>query len=312
MLQTAKVGRAPVDLAARFMLDGSRTTIENLGGEPIRFAPAAAAGEAAPADLRAGFLLEPGKRETLRPAGGADFPLWAWGGGEVGVGPAIGPEPAGGGGGLSLLFAGEAVTGALDGAHVAGAAVLTVGDASIYRAGAVQVGGEVHTIQSTDEAARTITIEAAGLTADQADDVQVVQAPILGADDVLQLPEPSGQYAEIDIRLLYDLPQLNGNPPFYNGRSTGAYYSAGAPLQQSAWFETLSNFSYWWANGQVADDPASGTWSVGLIHATAGAGNAWSLEFDPATHRLSLLPLDASLVVGFIPRVWSLIVAGRA
>ena len=97
MLSTAQVGPQPVDLAARFMLDGSRITIENLGGEAIRFAPAEAAGEAAPADLRGGFLLEPGERETFQPAGGATFPLWAWGGGEVGVGPAIGPEAGGGG-----------------------------------------------------------------------------------------------------------------------------------------------------------------------------------------------------------------------
>ena len=98
MLQTAKAGRVPVDLAARFALDGSRVTLENLGGRPIRFAPAEAAGEAAPADLRAGFLLDPGKRETFRPAGGATFPLWVWGDSEVGIGPAIGPETGGGGG----------------------------------------------------------------------------------------------------------------------------------------------------------------------------------------------------------------------
>ena len=98
MLSTAQIGPQPVDLAARFVLDGSRITIENLGGEAIRFAPAEAAGEAAPSDLRGGFLLEPGERETFTPNGGATFPLWAWGGGEVGVGPAIGPETGGGGG----------------------------------------------------------------------------------------------------------------------------------------------------------------------------------------------------------------------
>ena len=306
MLQTAKVGRAPVDLAARFALDGSRITIENLGGQPIRFAPAAAAGEAAPADLRAGFLLEPGKRETLRPAGGATFPLWVWGDGEVGIAPAIGPETGGGGGGLSLLFAGDQVDGELSGAHLLGATVLTVLDASIFRLGAVQVGGEVHTIGSIDEAARTVTIEAPGLVAAKLDGTQVVQAPILGGDDVLQLPAPvGGEYAEIDVRFLYDLPQLNGNPAFYNGRSTGAYYSAAG--LRSAWFETLANFGSWYANGQVAEDP-TGTWSVGLIHATGNAANTWSLEFDPVTHQLSLVALST---VGFIPRIYGLIVAGR-
>ena len=96
-LQHTAVGKAPVDIAAQFSLDGSRIAIENLGTRPLRFAPAEAAGEAAPADLRGGFLLEPGERETLRPAGGAGFPLWVWGDGEVGVGPAIGPETGGGG-----------------------------------------------------------------------------------------------------------------------------------------------------------------------------------------------------------------------
>ena len=310
-LQTAKVGRQPTDVAARFALDGSRITLENLGTEPIRFAPAEAAGEAAPANLRAGFLLRPGERETIRPAGGAGFPLWVWGGGEVGVAPALGPAAAAsGGGGLSLLFAGESVTGALAGAHVAGSIDLSVDDAAIYRLGRVQVGGELHAIEAIDEAANTVTIEAAGLAGNQADDAVVVQAPILGADDVLQMPDPGGAaYAEIDVRLLYDMPQLNGNPPFYSGRSTGAYYSAAG--RGSAWLETLSNFSYWFGAAQTEDAPA-GTWSVGLIHATNGFANAWSVEFDPATHRLSLLPVDSSLTVSFIPRIYQLIVAGRA
>ena len=306
MIRTVAIGRHPIDVASELNLDGSRITLENLGGAPIRFAPAAAAGEAAPADLRAGFLLEPGKRENLQPAGGAGFPLWVWGGGKVGVGPAIAPATGlGGGGGLSLLVADGSVTGALDGAHVAGAAVLTVGDASIYRTGRpVQVGGELHTLEAIDEAARTITIEAAGLTADQAANVQVVQAPLLGADDILTLD--GGPWAEIDVRFLYDLPQLNGNPAFYNGRSSGAYYSGGG--RGGSYFETLSNFSYWWASGQVED---AATWSVGLIHATSNAGNAWSVEFNPATHQLSLLPLDDTLTVSFIPRIYNLIVAGR-
>ena len=308
-LSAAAVGRVPVDVAAALALDGVRV-IENIGARPLRFAVAEAPGELPPADPRDGHLLQPGRRETVRTAAGT--PVWAWAPHptRLGVGPAWRVAAGlGGGGGLSLLFAGRQVDGALDGAHAAGATVLTVGDAAVYRLGRVQVAGELHTIEGIDEAARTLTIEAAGLTADQADDAQVVQAPILGADDVLQLPEPAGEYSEIDVRFLYDLPQLNGNPPFYNGRSSGAFYSGEA--QRSAYFETLSNFSYWWANGQVEDDP-SGTWSVGLIHATGGLGNAWSIEFDPATHRLLLRPLDASLAMSFIPRIYNLIVAGRA
>ena len=304
------VDTIPVDVGAALNLDGNRV-FENIGQRPLRFIVADAPGEAAPLNPRAGHLLQPGARETVRTAAGT--PVWAWADypTRIGAGPAWQAAAGlGGGGGLSLLFAGGQVTGALDGAHVAAAAVLTVGDASIYRLGRVQVGGELHTIENIDEAARTITIEAAGLAADQADDAQVVQAPIIGADDVLQLPAPAGgEYAQLDVRVLYDLPQLNGNPPFYNGRSTGAYY--GSAVGRSAYTETLSNFSYWWANAQAEDDP-SGTWAVGLIHATSNQANAWSVEFDPATHRLSLVPLDDSLVVGFIPRIYNLIVAGRA
>ena len=108
MLQTAKVGRAPLDLAAHLNLDGSRITIENLGVEIMRFAPGSS-GDDAPADLRAGFLLRPGERATLTPAA-ADAPLWAWGGGRIAVGPALAPAAGGGGGGGSVPVSAAPVT----------------------------------------------------------------------------------------------------------------------------------------------------------------------------------------------------------
>ena len=304
MLQTAKVGRPPVDLAARFALDGSRITIENLGTESIRFAPAAVAGEAAPADLRAGFLLEPGKRETFRPSGGAAFPLWAWGGGEVGIGPAIGPE-TGGGGGLSLVFAGGAVETALSSAPARGATLLNVVDASVLRRGRGHVAGEVITIEAIDETANTVTLEAGLRSRQHVAGVQVGQAPLVGADDVLALP--AGPYAELDVRLLYDLPQTGGST-LYSGRSSGAFYSDGA--MRSSWVETLSNFNYWFAFGNT--DPSLATFSVGLVHGTGDLNsNAWTVEFDRSTYELSFLPADPNQAVAFLPRARELIVAGR-
>ena len=88
-LDVAAVGREPVDLAARFNLDGAAVAIENLGIHPLWFLPAEAAGEAAPAD-RKGHLLEPAARESIQPHG-TGFPLWVWSqhATAVGVGPRL-------------------------------------------------------------------------------------------------------------------------------------------------------------------------------------------------------------------------------
>lgn len=309
-LRIANVGRAPVDLAAQLMLDGSRITIENLGDRPIRFVPAAAAGEAAPEDLRAGWLLKPGERETFQPlsAAGAAFPLWAWGGGVVGVGPAIGPGSAGGiggGGGLALLVSGQSVETKLDGDHNAGDTVLSVDDATGLAAGRVYVRGEQHTIESVDEAADTITITAPGLTADQADDAVVVQAPMQGADDTLALP--AGSYAELAVRCLYELPQTNGNPAAYSGRSIGAYYTSAG--KRSGWTDTLTGFGSWYSYMDSNTDAA--TVLVGLVHDNHTLRTAWSIEFNPTTSQLSFALVPSNSARPYFPRLTSLLVAGR-
>ena len=302
-LSAAAVGRVPVDVAAALNLDGDRV-VENLGQRPLRFVVAEAAGEAAPADLGAGQLLQPGQRETVRTTAGQ--PLWAWSPfpTRIGVGPAWAAAATARGGGLSLIYAGAAAETALAGAHASGATVLSVADASVLRAGRVYVGGEIHTIEAVDAVANTATIAAPGLTADQADGAPVGHAPLVGTGDVLALP--AGPWAELDVRLLYDMPRTGGGS-FYNGRSSGAFYSDGAV--RSSWVETLSNFSYWFAFGNA--EPALQTYSVGLLHATAGLANAWTVEFDPATHELSLVQADPNTAASFLPRVYDLIVAGR-
>lgn len=305
-LLTQPIGPVPVDVGAALGLDGDRV-FENLGQRPLRFVVAAAAGETAPLDLRAGHLLLPGRRETVRTAAGT--PVWAWSDQptRLGVGPAWQVAAGlGGGGGLSLVYGAEDVETTLNGAHAAGATVLSVADATGLVAGRAHVAAEVHTIAAVDEGANTITIEAPGLTANQASGRIVGQAPLVGADDTLTLP--GGPYKELDIRLLYDLRHLTSGVRSYTGRNAAAFYSAG--MTRSSWVETLTGGSYWWAFVNI--DTGS-TYSVGLVHATGSLTfNSWTIELDPATGRLSFLPTDPAMTVSRLPRVYSLIVAGRA
>ena len=304
-LLTHAVGAAPVDVGAALNLDGNRV-FENLGARPLRFVVAAAAGEMAPLDVRAGHLLLPGRRETVATAAGA--PVWVWSEHptRLGVGPAWQVAAGlGGAGGLSLVYGAKSVETTLDGAHLAGATVLRVDDATGLAAGRIHVTGEVHTATAVDESANTVTIEAPGLAAAQADGRIVGQAPLVGADDTLTLP--GGPYAELDIRLLYDLRHLTSGVESYSGRNAGAFYSAG--MTRSSWVETLTGSNYWWAFTNI--DTGS-TYSVGLVHATSSLTfNSWSIELDPATSRLSFLPTDPGMTVSRLPRVYSLIVAGR-
>ena len=52
-------------------------TLENLGERPLRFVVGEAVNEAAPTDLGAGHVLQPGQRETVR-LGADTYPVWAW------------------------------------------------------------------------------------------------------------------------------------------------------------------------------------------------------------------------------------------
>ena len=72
-LSPTDVGPIPVAVAAGAAL----VAVENVGDRPLRFVVGEAADEAAPSDLGAGHLLQPGERETVR-LGDAAYPLWAW------------------------------------------------------------------------------------------------------------------------------------------------------------------------------------------------------------------------------------------
>ena len=305
-LLTHPVGPVPVDVGAALSLDGDRV-LENLGQRPLRFVVAEAAEEMAPLDPRAGHLLQPGQRETVRTVAGT--PVWAWApyATRLGVGPAwqVAAGGVGGGGGLALLVSGQSVETKLDGGHSAGDTVLSVDDATGLAVGRVYVRGEQQTIESVDEAADTITIAAPGLTANQADDAVVVQAPMQGADDTLALP--AGSYAELDVRCLFELPQTNGNQAIYSGRSIGAYYTAAG--KRSSWADTLTNFTAWYSYMDSNTDAA--TVLVGVAHDNHTLRTAWSLEFNPATSQLSFALIPSSTARPYFPRLTSLLVAGR-
>ena len=218
-------------------------------------------------------------------------------------------DNTGGGGGLSILYAGSMAESTLSGAHVMGATTLTLASAAGFRADmTLGLGVEAHDIVSVDEAANQVEIAPPGIVAAAyVDGAAVFAVPMFGADDALAIPAPAGasQYTELDVRCLYDMPQANGNPSFYNGRSAGAYYSPHA-----SWFETLTNQSYWFAGGNT--EPGLASYSLGVIHATSSLANLWALDYEPAGNRLILLPANPALVVSYIPRIYQITVVGRA
>ena len=216
---------------------------------------------------------------------------------------------AAGGGGLSILYAGSMVETTLSGAHAAGATTVTLASVAGFRDDmtlGIDVPGtgyEAHSIESVDEATNSIEIPAPGLAMAYGDiGIAAFAAPMFGALDSLDLP--GGPYTELDARYLFDLPQLNGNAPFYKGRSNGAYYAPHA-----SWFETITDNLYWFGGGNT--EPGLASYSIGVIHATAAIANLWSLDYELATGRLIFIPANPALAVSFHPRIYRLIVAGR-
>ena len=226
------------------------------------------------------------------------------------LGPIGGPATPGpaAGGALSVLYAGTMAESTLSGVHVLGATTLTLASAAEFRDDMTfGIGVEAHDIVSVDAGANQVEIAAPGLLANYVDGAACFCAPMWGADDTLALPAPAGatQYAELDCWMLYDLPQSNGNPSFYSGRSLGDYVAPHA-----SWFHSLTNYSYWYAGGNVEEGLAS--YSVGVVHGTVSAVNFWALDYELATNRLIFLPADPSLAVSLIPRIYHLALAGRA
>ena len=133
-----------------------------------------------------------------------------------------------------------------------------------------------------------------GLLADYAADTECFAAPMFGADDVLALPGP-GPYAELDVRLLFDLARANVDPA-NNGRSSGAYHTDPA----SSWYEALNDRNFWWGGGN--HEPGLSSYTVGVIHLNATATDLWAVDYEPAGNRLLILPADPDTADTFVPR----------
>ena len=209
-------------------------------------------------------------------------------------------------GALSTIYASQLAATTLSGAHDAGTTTLTLADATGFRADMTFGIGRVtpHDIVAVDEAASRVEIPAPGLGAAYADGADVFATPMLGVDDVLALPG-SGPYAELDVRLLFDLARANANPA-NNGRSSGAYHTGPA----SSWCEALNARNYWWGFGNHEPDLSS--YTVGIVHLNAAASNLWTVDYEPAGNRLLILPADPDTADTFVPRITTLRIVGRA
>ena len=236
--------------------------------------------------------------------------------------PQYGPfgRAAGAGAGATaaqVLYARAIAETTLSGAHQAAATVLTLADAAGIRADMrfglyrhTSMGGnlEYHDIESVDAAADTVTIASPGLGQAQAAGQACFATPMWGADDAIALPAPASgaRYAELDCRLLFDVPNLSGSDASYNGRSIGRFT---APHASS--YASLASYGDWWAGGNTEEGLDS--YSVGIVHGRySDTRNIWTLDYELATNRLVLLPADASLVPTTAPRIYQLVVTGRS
>ena len=217
-----------------------------------------------------------------------------------------GRSAAGGGSALGVLAAGRGVSGpVLSGQYGIGATVLTLiavpDEMAQIRVGhRARIGPEFHRITAVDEQNRMVTIADPGLV--QANAMGPFSTALLyGVDDVLQLP--GGPYSHVDVRFLWEARQLTGQPGGLGGRCVGAYFAPGG-----SWYQTLQNPDYYWFAGG-ATDAGEASYPVGVIHTTNILTDAWTLDYDPVTSRLSFTALGA-VADTRLPRLSEIVVAG--
>lgn len=320
MLVTHPVGRTPTDAGAALTLDGDRV-FENVGLRPLWFVVADAQNEPAPTDPRAGHLLQPGQRETVRTAMGT--PVWVWSQHEtrLGVGPAWqvagGGAPSGvGAGGATdrVLFAGAGINTTLDGVHALGATILTL-DADADTVAFVtaghrcRVGNAFYEVESSS--GQTITIANPGLVAEAADEAVLKSSPLYGGDDQIQLPGPDTGlvWRRIDVHMTFTLETASQSRFFPQGRSEGGYYH-GAPA--GSWVESFTSYFGSWRWQAFSNDPGT-TFAVGLLRDQANSTqNLWSLEYNPVTHVLDLGRTPGADAATLFPRIADIVVAGAS
>lgn len=219
------------------------------------------------------------------------------------AGGAASPGRAPAAGALSTIYTARLAASTLLLARAQGETNIFLSDATGFGPGMTfGIGNEPHDILSMP-GDHTVVIAEPGLLADYAADTECFAAPMFGADDVLALPGP-GPYAELDVRLLFDLARANVDPA-NNGRSSGAYHTDPA----SSWYEALNDRNFWWGGGN--HEPGLSSYTVGVIHLNATATDLWAVDYEPAGNRLLILPADPDTADTFVPRITALRIVGR-
>ena len=208
----------------------------------------------------------------------------------------IGAAPAPGGG-LELAYAANLAETELDGAHAAASTVLTLDSVDGIQAGMTfGVGIESHKIDAVDTENSRITIAAPGLAANRADEDDVFIAPLFGR-------AAAGPYKELEARIWFEMLTSSGRSA-RQGHANGRFFGPGASV-----FDSLDGYNYWWTWSNTG---TLTSYSVGAAHVGRTARHTWSLEYHPATNRLSLLHADADQTPTYYPRINSIVLAGRA
>ena len=210
---------------------------------------------------------------------------------------------SGGGGGSSLIYAGNIVSTTLSGNHNAGATTITLASVAGFQDNLTfGIVFEGHKILSVDAVNNQITIASPGLTSAHNGGTACFATPMWLQGDALVLPDSA--YAELSVFYLYDLVLLSGSGAPEHGRSTGAYYTP-----QTSWWHSIANLGSW--NAGSNNSATFSSFAVGLILGSTTDRNVWSIDYEPAGHRLLVLQGSGGTNTA-VPRVRSLVVAGRS
>ena len=213
-------------------------------------------------------------------------------------------EGGGGGGSLSAIYGKESKGTTIAGAVVIGDTEIILTDSDQFVVDDyIKIGNiEGHKIKAVNHTTKTITLKEA-LTAAYADGLAISSNPMFGVDAVKQLPIPKAgkRYGHISVTALYDMPRPNGNS-FYSGRSRGEYY-----YPHASWFQSLTGRGAWRAGTNTDESFAS--FSVGVLNTTGGYANGWTIDYNPLTNLIFLLPTFSTGVSSFSPRIYKLVIA---
>ena len=213
-------------------------------------------------------------------------------------------EGGGGGGNLSAIYGKRTKETTIAGAVVIGDTEIILTDSDQFVVNDyIKIGNvEGHKITAVNHVTKTITLKEA-LTAAYADGFAISSNPMFGVDAVKQLPIPKAgkRYGHISVLALYDMPRPSGNS-FYSGRSRGEYY-----YPHASWFQSLTDRGAWLADINVNEGFAS--FAVGILNTTSGSANGWTIEYNPLTNLIFILPTFSTGIASFSPRITELVIA---